>query len=151
MTRGAVLGDKRPSELRHHGREAGAERKILIVDDEQDLVTSCVRLLGRRGYKCFVAHTGKEAIALIDEDAPDVVLTDFNLPDLDGLRVLSDAGRRKPPIPGILMSADTSSGTVRRACDSGAISYLAKPFTASTLIEAVGTVLEARSSRPGTE
>jgi DNA-binding NtrC family response regulator len=116
-------------------------RKILIVDDEPDLVASCVRLLERRGYECVTAQTGREAVASMGDDAPDLVLTDFNLPDTDGLMVLGDAGRRNPPIPGILMSADSSRATIQRAYESGAVSYLAKPFTGSTLLEAVGTAL----------
>ena len=116
-------------------------QKILIVDDEPDLVATCVRLLAPRGYLCLRAHTAREAVVLIDAERPDLVLADFHLPDLDGLNVLTHARAMTPPVPGILMTADGSARTVQRAYDTGGISYLPKPFSASRLIEAVDLAL----------
>jgi DNA-binding NtrC family response regulator len=125
---------------------------LLIVDDEPDLVATCVRLLARRGYRCLAAHTGGEGIALIDRERPSVVLTDLYLPDVDGLSVLRHAGERVPPIPGILMTAaDTSTDAIERARDADALLCLPKPFSYAQLLEAVARALEQyRAGAAGT-
>lgn len=118
---------------------------VLIVDDEPDLVESCVRLLVPFGYFCLRAHTGQDAIALIDRDHPSLVLTDLYLPDVDGVSVLSHARAQAPPIPCILMTAHISRQTVSHVYDTGAIVYLPKPFSRGALIEAVGRALRVKA------
>ena len=114
---------------------------VLIVDDEPDLVDTFTRLLVARGYDCLRAHQAKDAIALIDEARPDLVIADLHLPDLDGLAVLAHARARASPIPGILMTAYSSGRAAMAAYDAGAILYLAKPFSVSQLIAAVDAIL----------
>jgi two-component system chemotaxis response regulator CheY len=116
-------------------------QKILIVHDERDLVGGLVRVLVPRGHACPTAYTGCQGIELIDQQHPDVVLTDFYLPDMDGLSVLRHARGHVPPIPGILMTAYTSPPNVNRAYDAGATLYLAKPFSNVALVEAIERIL----------
>ena len=111
--------------------------KILIVDDEADLVETCIRVLSRRGYTCLRAYAGREGLALIDEERPNIVLTDLSLPDLDGFTILRHARAQSPSIPGILMTAYNSPGTSERASEAGARACLAKPFSNSALLEAI--------------
>ena len=118
-----------------------AGRRILIVDDERDLVETCVRLLVRRDYVCLQAYTGRHGIALIDQEQLDLVLTDLYLPDVDGLSVLRHAREHAPPIPGILMTAYTSSETITRAYEAGAMLCLPKPFSNVVLLETVSRAL----------
>ena len=54
-------------------------RKVLVVDDEPDMVSTCVRLLKRQGYDCLTAQNGPEAIRLINDEHPDLVVTDLQL------------------------------------------------------------------------
>jgi CheY-like chemotaxis protein len=115
--------------------------KILIVDDERDLVANLIRLLSPRGYACLPAYTGHQGIELINQEHPDLVLTDLYLPDVDGLSVLRHAREHVPPVPGILMTAYTSPPTTSRAYDAGATLYLAKPFSNVALMEAIERVL----------
>src|SRR3990170_6530586 len=75
---------------------AGDERlivspKTLIVEDEPDLLETCVRLLRQVGHSCLTARSGREAIALIDAEHPDLVVTDLRLPTLNGLAVTRHA------------------------------------------------------------
>jgi CheY-like chemotaxis protein len=114
---------------------------ILIVDDERDLVATCVRLLSPRGYACLSAYSGQQAIELISREQPDVVLTDLYLPDVDGLSVLRHARAQVPPIPGILMTAYASPPSMGRAYDAGATIYLAKPFPNVALLEAIERIV----------
>ena len=115
--------------------------KILIVDDEADLVETCVRVLSRRGFTCLRAYAGRAGLALIDEEQPSIVLTDLSLPDIDGFTILRHARAQSPSIPGILMTAYNSPGTIERASDAGARACLAKPFSNSALLEAIQAVL----------
>jgi DNA-binding NtrC family response regulator len=116
--------------------------RILIVDDEHDLVDTCVRLLARRGYSSLTAHTGRQGITLIDREQPSVVLTDLYLPDLDGVSVLRHASKQCPPIPGILMTAADPSDGTGRAAEAGPFLRLLKPFSHAALLEALDRILK---------
>ena len=129
---------------RHEGGAPALEQRILIADDERDLVATCVRLLSRRGYECLPAYTGQQAIELIRQEHPNVVVTDLYLPDIDGLSVLRHAREHVPPIPGILMTAYSSRPLISRAHDAGATIYLVKPFPNVALLEAIERSIRRR-------
>jgi CheY-like chemotaxis protein len=114
-----------------------AGHTILIVDGERDLVVTCARLLARRGYGCLSAYTGRDAMDRIARERPDLVLTEFSLPDIDGLSVLREARKQSPPAVGILMSGFMSPTTISRAYEAGATFHLAKPFSNAALLETV--------------
>ena len=122
---------------------------ILVVDDEPDLVTNCQRLLRPLGYVCLGASTAAEAMALIDREAPDLVVTDLRLPGADGLAVARHARARVPPIPVILISADDAAGSREAARATGVGAFLTKPFPNALFLEAVRRVLERRVPGPG--
>ncbi len=119
-------------------------RTILVVDDEPDLVANCERLLLRLGHVSLRAHTGTEALALIDREKPDLVVSDLRLPGADGLAVTRHARRHVPPIPVILITAYDSPEARRAASESGAEVYLAKPFSNATFLDAVQRALTPR-------
>src|SRR4249919_2140355 len=104
-------------------------RTILVVDAEPDLVANCERVLQRIGYASLRAHTGPDAMALIDREEPDLVVADLRLPGADGLAVTRHARRHVPPIPVILITAYDSSQARRAANESGVGVYLAKPLS----------------------
>ena len=128
---------------------AGDERlivtpKTLIVDDEPDLVTTCVRLLRQIGHVCVTAHTGREAIDLIDAERPNLVVTDLRLPTGDGLAVARYARGASPPVPVILTTAYVSRESRREAHEAGAAIYLPKPFSTGEFLEAVRRALASQ-------
>jgi DNA-binding response OmpR family regulator len=116
-------------------------RKILVVDDEPDLAVNCERLLQREGHACLQAHSGPDAIRLIDLERPDLVVTDLRLPGTGGLTVARHARSRKPPIPVILITAYDSAQARVAARESGVHDYLAKPFSNAALLDAVQRAL----------
>lgn len=122
---------------------------ILVVDDEPDLVANCERLLQRIGHVSLRAHTGPDAMALIDREKPDLVVSDLRLPGADGLAVTRHARRHVPPIPVILITAYDSPEARRAASESGAEIYLAKPFSNATFLDAVQRALPPRSTDGG--
>jgi CheY-like chemotaxis protein len=111
--------------------------KILIVDDEPDLVETCVRLLKPLGNICLSAYDCSEAINLINAECPDLLVLDYNLPEGCGLDVLKYAREKTPKIPVIIMTAYHTSRTVQEAYDAGATAYLRKPFSTAELIKTV--------------
>jgi CheY-like chemotaxis protein len=124
----------------------GTSRIVLVVDDEPDVVANYRRLLGRLGHTCLAATTGPEAMALIDREAPDLVVTDLRLPGADGLAVTRHARLRMPPIPVILMTGYDSPDARRAALEAGAERYLPKPFANAALLDAVLGLLAARAA-----
>ena len=130
-------------------RENGLTRTVLVVDDEPDLVANCERLLLRLGHVSLRAHTGIEALALIDREKPDLVVSDLRLPGADGLAVTRHARGHVPPIPVILITAYDSPEARRAATESGVEVYLAKPFSNAAFLDAVERALPPRSTDGG--
>ncbi len=112
---------------------AGDGQRILIVDDEPDLAATWVRFFRQMGRVPLVARSGPEALALIDAERPDLVLTDLRLPGVDGLEVLRHARRVAAGTPVILVTAYASEETRREALRAGARAYLAKPVSLAEL------------------
>lgn len=117
---------------------------VLIVDDEPDLLETCVRLLRQAGHTCLSAHSGREAISLIDAERPGLVVTDFRLPAIDGLAVARHARRLSPPPAVIVFTAYTSPRARQEAHEAGAVVFLPKPFSAAEFLGAVGRALDTR-------
>jgi two-component system, NtrC family, response regulator HydG len=116
-------------------------RKILVVDDEPDMVSTCARLLKRLGYDCLTAQNGPEAIQLINEQHPDLVVTDLQLPVGDGFEVSRYVRRSLPQTPVIVITAYHTPDTVGQAYANGATAYLSKPFSNAEFSEAVRRAL----------
>lgn len=118
---------------------------VLIVDDEEDLADAAEALLRRRGFRTWKVHDGQAAVAAARELAPDLVLLDYELPELDGLQVI-EALRADPATAGIpvLLSsaARVSMGDIKKADG-----FLAKPFPEALLHDMVDRVLRGKEAR----
>ncbi len=127
-------------------RDAGSGRyptmrKILVVDDEPDMVVTCVRLLKGWGYRCLTARTGPEAMHLVNVEHPDVVVTDLHLPVGDGFEISRHVRRSLPQTPVIVITAYHTQDTVGAAYANGATGYLAKPFSTADFKAAIQRAL----------
>jgi two-component system, OmpR family, phosphate regulon response regulator PhoB len=112
---------------------------VLIVDDEEDLAAAVEVLLQRRGFRTWKVHDGLAAVTATQELLPDLVLLDYELPELDGLQVIERL-RCEPPTkntPVLLSSAARVSMNDIKKADG----FLAKPFPESLLFEMVDRVL----------
>jgi CheY-like chemotaxis protein len=125
-------------------------RKILLVDDEPELLASWERILRPFGYACLTASTGSEAMAVIDREAPDLIVSDLRLPGIGGLAVARYARARHPGISVLLVSADDSDGAREAAREIGVGAFLAKPFANATFRQAVERLL-ARANAGSTD
>jgi DNA-binding NtrC family response regulator len=111
--------------------------RVLIVDDEPDIVENWARLLARDGYQCLTATEGERALALLESEHPDIVLTDLRMPRVDGMTVLARARELDPDAVVIVI---TGHGTVESAVEAmraGAADYLLKPLPSNDALRLV--------------
>lgn len=119
---------------------------VLIVDDEEDLAAAVEVLLQRRGFRTWKVHDGPAGLAAARELLPDLVLLDYELPELDGLQVLERlrADPQTKDMPVLLSSAARVSMADIKKADG----FLAKPFPETLLFEMVDRVLRPREVQP---
>lgn len=114
--------------------------RILIVDDEPNILGTLAPLLRSRGYEVFTAMTGAAAIESVDREHPDLIVLDLGLPDTDGVDV-ARAIRDTQNVPIIVLSARGAEGDKVRALDVGADDYMTKPFGAEELLARIRAAL----------
>ena len=118
--------------------------KILVVDDETAILETLEILFRGEGYEVVVADSGPKALAALEDEKPDLVLTDIRMPGAGGMDVLSQAREIDPETPVILMTAQASLQTAVRAVNEGAYYYLQKPFANEELLAICRRAGEAR-------
>ena len=121
--------------------------RVLIVEDEPNIVLSLEILLHRAGYETVSAGDGEEALELILRTRPDVVLLDIMLPKRNGYEVCramkSDAALASIPV--IMLTAKGQEVEILKGLELGASAYIAKPFGNAEVLEAVRAALESRA------
>ena len=117
--------------------------RVLIVDDEPDVLLLLRVNLEAAGYQTVLAADGETALAKIDEAGPDVVLLDIMMPVMDGWGVLRALSERDSAPRVVVVSAKSSDRDIVRALTSGALDYVTKPFDPDDLVDVVGRTLNA--------
>jgi len=118
--------------------------KLLVVDDTAMNVKMLADILAFKGYEVVTAAGGKEGLAKVESEKPDLVLLDVMMPDKDGFEVcrqIKQDGRTKA-IPVIFLTAKGGGEALAEGFESGAVMYINKPFTANKLLTIVNTMLE---------
>ncbi len=124
-------------------------RRILVVDDEPDLVELVSFNLKAEGYEVITAANGMEALNQARAALPDLIVLDLMMPELDGLSVC-EILRRLPstaPIPVIMLTAWKSELTRIIGLDTGAEDYITKPFSPRDLVNRVNTALKSHEEK----
>jgi CheY-like chemotaxis protein len=111
------------------------DKRIVVIEDEVVFRFQLVSFLRQRGATVIEACNGLEGLARIEEFAPDVVLCDLRMPDLDGLQVISKACEVYPLLPVIVISGQGSMVDVSEALRLGALDYLTKPLADMAVLE----------------
>lgn len=107
--------------------------RILLVEDDASLAAGLKDALGREGFVVNHVANGQLALASVRAEAPDIIVLDLGLPDMDGLQVLSRIRQRDEHIPVMLLTARDGMEDKIAGLDSGADDYLAKPFDVKEL------------------
>ena len=120
---------------------------ILAIEDNQSVREEIVDILRFEGYAVMEAENGREGLDRVQQQAPDLILCDLMMPELDGYETLRRlrAEPRVATIPFICLTARAERADVRKAMEIGADDYVIKPFTAEELIAAVRAGLEKRA------
>jgi two-component system KDP operon response regulator KdpE len=121
--------------------------RILIVDDEPNIIATVAPLLRARGYDVTAAINGAAALQAIERDAPDLIVLDLGLPDIDGVEVCRRV-RDTMGVPILVLSARGAEGDKVRALDAGADDYVTKPFGAEELLARIRAALRRSESVP---
>ncbi|HEY3191728.1 MAG TPA: response regulator [Solirubrobacterales bacterium] len=123
---------------------SAGEARVLVVDDEPQIVRGLKVILQNAGYRVEEATTKKEALDSVSVRPPDAIVLDLVLPDGDGVEVTADI-RRWSSLPIVVLSAVGDEEQKVRALDAGADDYVTKPFGSEELLARMRAVLRRRS------
>jgi two-component system KDP operon response regulator KdpE len=126
--------------------DAGNKRNILVVDDEAQITRVLKTTLSAQGYGIRTAADGEQALREMENWAPDLVITDLRMPNMDGLQLCRRI-RAQSRIPIIVLSVKGEEGIKVEALDAGADDYVTKPFSVNELLARVRAALR-RASEP---
>ncbi len=118
-------------------RDTGS-RKVLVVDDEQDVREMLAEFLEAQGFEVLAAANGLESLLHVKRARPDVVVLDLNMPRLGGLEALKRIRHFDPAITVVIITGEQNPEPRERALAMGAARVLVKPFTLDALLQALG-------------
>lgn len=118
---------------------------ILLVDDEEEFVSTLAERLEIRGFESEAANSGDQALSLIESNDYDVVVLDVKMPGMDGLEVMDHIKTRRPEMPVILLTGHGSTKEGMDGMHKGAFDYLMKPLDIDELISKIQEALGGRS------
>lgn len=130
-----------------------AKEKILVVDDENDILTLIRFNLEREGFRITTAESGERALAAVAESMPDLILLDLMLPGIDGLEVCRKLRQQEKTahIPVIMLTAKSEETDMVVGLEMGADDYIPKPFSNKVLAARVRSLLRRRSAAASDE
>ncbi len=107
-----------------------ARKRILVIDDEPDLVDMVKSFLQKKGYSIITAYDGKEALQMIRTEKPDLIVLDLMLPKMDGYRIcrMVKFDEKLKHIPIVIISVRASDADKKMGREVGADDYITKPF-----------------------
>lgn len=119
-------------------------KKILLVDDEPNILLSLEFLMKKQGYQVFIARDGKEALTIIQQEKPELVILDVMMPEVDGYEVCKYIKNTSltEDTKVIFLSAKTKDKEVEYGYSLGADLYLTKPFSTRNLIKKVNDLFQ---------
>jgi CheY-like chemotaxis protein len=120
----------------------GGRIRVMLVDDEGLVRRVVGDALGEAGFDVLSAGLGSEALALLDREAPDVLVCDLSMPGMDGLDLFREARRRRPQLPAILLTGYVTNAT--EMATSEEFSLMRKPVDIQALAERIGALVAQR-------
>lgn len=121
-----------------------AQAKILVIDDDLGMTELLALLLAPTAAEILIANSGKEGLDVIHREAPNMVILDLMMPEINGWTVCKQI-REFSSMPILILSAVDAPGMVAQALDNGADDYLIKPVSSGTLIAHINKLLRRSS------
>lgn len=113
-------------------------KKVLIVDDEPNIIMSLEFLMKKSGYEIFIARDGEEALQILNKQTPDIVILDIMMPKVDGYEVCQYIKKeRQMETKVIFLSAKSKESDIEKGFEVGADLYMTKPFSTRDLMQKV--------------
>jgi len=123
-----------------------AEARVLVVDDEPNIVDIVSMALRYNDYNVVTANSGREALEAVSASKPDMIVLDVMMPELDGFEVAKRLGELRSDIPILFLTARDTTDDKVRGLTIGGDDYMTKPFSVEELLARIGTILK-RSGR----
>ncbi len=121
--------------------------RLLIVDDETNLLTALCETLSERGYETVRFNRGKDALAALKEKNFDLMLTDLKMPEMNGITLMKKAHQIDPNLVAIIMTGHGAIETAVEAMKLGALDYVLKPFKLNLMMPVLSRAMEVRRLR----
>jgi len=118
--------------------------RIMVVDDENTIRQGCSRVLTNRGYEVVMAENGRQALDILDNGPPDIILLDLKMPIMGGEEVLEITGARYPDIPVIIITGHGTVDTAVECMKKGAYDFVTKPFQIDQFLLTITRAVEKR-------
>jgi len=115
--------------------------KILVVDDEPDMLELMLRVLAKKGYQSLGATNGPDGIRLNEQEQPDLIVLDLRMPGMDGIETLRHIRQKDAKVRVIILTGYGHPDTIRDAADLDVSEYLSKSFDNDALVRIIGEVL----------
>lgn len=122
---------------------------LLVVDDDEQMLSSLLDVLGKTGHDVTGAASGPEALALVQQNPVDLVVSDVRMAGMDGIETITLLTETRPDLRSIIITGYASDDVPVRAMDLSSCDYLFKPFTADQLVQSVMRALRQLERRPG--
>jgi DNA-binding NtrC family response regulator len=116
-------------------------KRILVVDDQESMRDMLADLLDMMGYESCTVESGSQALEKLIASEIDLVITDLNMPEMDGLELMKRIKARSPGMPVIVITGYGTFNTERQVLSDGADGYIPKPCTINRVQETVNTAL----------
>jgi DNA-binding NtrC family response regulator len=121
-------------------------RRILVVEDDEDMRENLRRILVGAGYHVFLAEDGAQAIAVLRTEPCHLVLTDLVMPGMSGLELLKEIRQQDHNLPVVFLSAFGDRTTFAKATELGAVDFVTKPFRAGSLLGLIQRTIDSQST-----
>jgi DNA-binding response OmpR family regulator len=117
--------------------------KVLVVDDEPNIIMSLDFLIRKEGYQLFIARNGTEALEIAHKELPNLIVLDIMMPDIDGYEVCQriKSNRDFENTKVIFLSAKSKQSDIQKGLDMGADKYITKPFSTRDLMKEIKAYL----------
>jgi CheY-like chemotaxis protein len=124
-------------------KEGLANLKILVIEDDEALLSLMKLVLERASYDVYCAANGSDGIRLNEKENPDLILLDLRMPEMDGIETLRNIRRNDDQVLVVILTGYASPDTIRDAAELNVSEYLSKPFENHHLVSVIATALES--------
>ena len=121
-----------------------AKKKVLVIDDENDILLIIKSALHEEGYEVVTANNGYDGLALAEDASPDLIILDIMMPEMDGFEVLQQLkeNEKTAQIPVVILTGLSSKDKIREALNKGIDYYIVKPFEYQDLVSKVKIAID---------